>query len=337
MKRIWLFRSDITNLEYYHKYLTLEEFQNKCHDFYLMMLIWYLKNDYFDEAIVWRLTKNKKDDIIFDINGKKFIQRWVQNLSETFKYQSPDISFFRGGFKIYDDVTKKKPNHYGIKLYLGAGKRVYPQYGGIYDKILLEDKGDRNPKFSSNLFYKTASPAIFHPLKKKIKYDICWPCNFTQIRYKGQEFFISKIAQSNFLRSLKIVHAGNKPEAGKKLCKKYNVNNIDFRGWLERPALNNLLNKSKFGINLSNRVDGCPRISTEILMAGTPMLLRNKTRLLDYYKQKGVVLFDDTNLEGMIQHAMKHHLSYKEQTLEAINNELSFGAMCKLNIKEWKK
>jgi len=337
VRTIWLFRSDLRILEYYHQYLTLEEFEEKCHDFYLLMLIWYLRNNYFDEAIVWRLSKNKKNDIIFNIDGKKFIQRWVQDLSETFSYSSPEISFFRGGFQIYDQVTKKKPKHFNLKLYLGAGQRTFPRYGGRYDKIMLEDKSDFNPNFVCGSFYKTANPSIFHPVDKKLKYDICWPCNFSQIRYKGQEFFISSISKSKFLSSLRIVHVGNKPEVGQLLCKKYGVNNIEFKGWLERPEMNDLLNQSKLGINLSNRIDGCPRISTEILMSGTPMILRDQTRLLDYYKQKGVVIFDDNNLEEIVKHALIHHKYYKQEVLEAIKNELSFDTICELNIKEWKK
>jgi len=337
MKTIWLFRSDIKNLEYYHQYKTLVEFEKGCHDFYLLMLLWCLKNNHFDEVIIWRLTKDKKDDIVFDINGKKFIQRWVKNLSETFNYPSPEVSFFRGGFQVYDEVVKQKPKHYGFKLYLGAGQRVFPKYGGKYDKILLEDKSDINNNFKCGLFYKTASPAIFHPNDKKIKYDICWPCNFTQIRHKGQEFFISNISKSEFLKSLKIVHVGNKPEVGKQLCNKYGVTNIKFMGWLERPMLNDLLNQSKIGINLSNKVDGCPRISTEILMTGTPMVLRKQTRLLDYYKQHGVAIFNDDNLWTVVRHMLIHYNFYKQEILEAIKNELSFDTICELNIKEWKK
>ena len=44
------------------------------------------------------------------------------------------------------------------------------------------------------------------------------------------EFFVQEISKSKFLKSLRIVHLGNEPDAGKKLTKKYGVSNIEFVG-----------------------------------------------------------------------------------------------------------
>ena len=137
MKRFWLFRSNLTNLETYHQYNNLEDFENNLWDFYLVICLWLLRNTSCKESTVWRLTKNKSYAIKFQLPGnKKLIQRWVRSFDECYKYPVPDISFFRGGFKEYCDITKREPNKFGIKLYLGASKRKYPIYGGKYDKIL---------------------------------------------------------------------------------------------------------------------------------------------------------------------------------------------------------
>jgi hypothetical protein len=334
MRTIWLFRSNILELEYYHKYRDLETFENNCHDFYLLMVIWFLRNDYFDEAIIWRLSKKKLDDIIFDVNGKKFIQRWVTDFKEVYKYKQPIISFWRGGFREYAETIRTKPKFFGKRLYLGAGRRIYPQYGDRYDIILLED--ERDFRGSNQLpFYKTANPNIFKPLGETKKYDLCWPCNFSQIRHKGQEFFISCVSKSNFLRQLKIVHAGNKTNVGKELCKKYNVNNIIFVGWIERPELNKLLNQSKFGIVTSNLVDGCPRISTEILMSGTPLLVRDQTRILRYYKYTGVVEFTDGNIEKKIISAFSNSEKLSLEVIKVITTRLSIETICRKNLVMW--
>jgi len=334
MRTIWLFRSNILELEYYHKYKDLETFENNSHDFYLLMLIWFLRNDYFDEAIVWRLSKKKLSDIVFDVSGKKFIQRWVTNFKETYKYDRPVISFWRGGFQEYSEVVRTRPKFFGKKLYLGAGKRIYPQYGDKYDIVLLED--ERDFRDSTQLpFYKTANPNVFKPFSKIRKYDLCWPCNFFQIRHKGQEFFISSISKSNFLRKLKIVHAGNKSDVGRKLCRKYNVNNIEFVGWLERPKLNELFNESKFGIVTSNLVDGCPRISTEILMSGTPLLIRDQTRILYYYKQSGVVEFNDRNIEKKVKESISNYEGLSREVLSIIDSKLSVSTICRKNLDRW--
>ena len=323
-KDFWLFRTNLRPLEYYHQYKSLENFEKNCHDFYLLMGIWFLRNHIYDNFIVWRLNpkRQKLADITFNIDGKKFIQRWVDNFNEVFDYIPPKISFFRGGFPEYCKLTKINPDHFGKKLYLGAGKRVYPQHGGNYDLILLESEKDNQNEYKTAPFYKTANNEIFKPLGMPKKYNLCWICNFAQIRHKGQEFFISEISKSIHLKGLSIVHLGNKPEDGQRMCKKYGVNNIDFVGWVERPILNEYLNSSFFGVVTSNEQDGCPRVITEIMMSGVPLLLRKRTRLLDFYKRSGVIIFDDKSLEMKIQHAMHKYQDYNNQAKKNVEEKL---------------
>lgn len=308
MKVFWLFRTNLRQYEYYHSIDNLEQFKKQCHDFYLLMGIWMLENTELEEFVVWRLTPNgapilKFSDRVFDVRGKRFIQRFtpffdccfdVKQFHQRMYYASePDITLFRGGFPEYGKLTKSNPEFFGLKLYLGAGQRVYPKYGGIYNKILVEDERDMHPKFDCIPFYKTANPNIFYPMDLEKKWDICWPCNFAQLKYKGQEWFIKQIAKSDYLKSLKIVHLGNKPEEGVKLCRKYGVNNIDFKGWVTRPELNKYLNQSKIGLVTSNEKDGSPRVITEILCSGNVVAINTTTRLLPYfYTSYGMMALD---------------------------------------------
>jgi len=294
--------------------------------------------NYVDEVTIWRLTDRSIDPIVFDINGKQFIQKWVKHLSKTFKSPKPDISFFRGGFKEYDKITRENPDYFGYKIYLGAGQRINAQWGGKYDLFLMEDDKDLRANAGTQPFYKTASPFVFHSIKNVIinlDYDICWPCNFTQIKYKGQELFIKAISQSGDLQKLKIVHCGNKPEVGKRICKKYGVTNIQFKGPQDRDILNDILNHSRFGLNLSNRLDGCPRVSTEVLMSGTPLIIHENTRLLSDYKKRGVVEVNDINLAEKIIEAIANYTKHKDNMLCAIKEELSFDQTNQKNIDLW--
>ncbi|MFW9871664.1 MAG: glycosyltransferase [Candidatus Thorarchaeota archaeon] len=337
MRRFWLFRSDLTALEYYHKYKDLKTFKENCHDYYMLLPLWLLENNYVNEVIVWRLRDKIHDDIIFDVNGKKYIQKWVRNFTQTLKYPSPDISFWRGGFQKYDMITKMHPKHFGKKLYLGAGRRILPQWGGIYDAFLMEDERDFKKSNKFLPFYKTASPSIFHPINNsEIKWDVCWPCNFTQIRYKGQDFFMNLVSRSKYLKSLRIIHCGNKPEVGLKKAKKLGIKNVEFLGWKSRPELNEILNQSKVALNLSNMQDGCPRISTEILMSGTPLILRHSVRLLRYFRYfcRNV---SDENVEKKIRYMVENYQTEKDKLLKVINNELSFENINKKNINLWQK
>lgn len=337
MRRFWLFRSDLTALEYYHKFEDPETFEKNCHDYYMLFPIWLLQNDYFDEVIVWRLTNKVKDDIIFEINGKKYIQKWVKNFTETLKFPSPDISFWRGGFQKYDRVTSLHPDHFGLKLYLGAGRRILPQWSGVYDVFLMEDERDFVKNKKCLPFYKTASSSIFYPIESEIKWDICWPCNFTQIKFKGQREFIKMVSQRPKLREYSIIHCGNKPERGKALCKEYNVDNIEFMGHVTRPELNEVLNSSRFGLNLSNLLDGCPRISTEILMSGTPLLISEYVRLLKYFKQCGVIEVSSSSIYSRLVKGMRNYQEVKNKILKARETGFSFDTVCKKNIDLWQK
>lgn len=328
MKRFYLWRTNLKNLENYHSITNLKDFKKYCWDQYLLQSLWFLENNIFDEVIIWRLSDNNIPDIVFEVGNKKFIQRWVRDFNSVFSYPSPDISFFRGGFPEYDNITKQKPDFFGLKLYLGASKRTNPQYGGIYDKILVEYNNHITTPIHIP-YYKTAPSEIFHPLNSERQNDLCWICNFTQIKHKGQEFFISNISKSEYLKSLKIVHCGNKPEVGKEMCKKYGISNIEFLGHLQREKINEVLNRSKYGIVTSNEEDGNPRIITEILMSGTPLLIRDRTRVLYFYKEKDTIEFNDSNIENRIKLALS--MNFKVDT-----NRLSLDNVCKLNIEQWK-
>jgi hypothetical protein len=280
-----------------------------------------------------------QDDIVFDVNGKQYIQRWVNSFDETFKFEKPTVTFWRGGFPEYDAVVKQNPSFFGLKLYLGAGRRIIPLFGGTYDRILFEDDKDivENSKHNPLPFYKTANPNIFKPLNLEKEYDICWPANFAQLRYKGQDYFMSMVGACPFLMNFKIVHCGNRVEVAKEMSKKYCTSNISFVGEVSREDLNLYLNKSKIAINMSNGLDGCPRTSTEILMSGTPLVMKETVRLLDYYKQKGVVVSSDRMMIKKLKAAVADHEQLRSQVLDARNNELSFEKICEKNIELWLK
>jgi len=308
----------------------------------MLFPIWLLKNDHMDVVVIWRLSSIPVKDINFVVNGKLYAQRWVKNFSEVLNHPKPQMSFFRGGFPEYDRVTRLKPKHFGLKLYLATGRRIYPQWGGIYDVLLQEDRRDFRANRKCLPFFKMASPEIFFPYlnlepDQHEQYDICWPCNFEQIRYKGQEFFIRSISRNKELQKLKIVHCGNKPNVGKKLCKKYGVTNIEFVGSVNRERLNVYLNHSKFGLCLSNNQDGCPRVITEILGAATPLIIRTLTRVLPYYKNKGVVEVNDLNIGERIKDAIKNYSKYRIGAMWARENELSFDNIMEKNINSWVK
>lgn len=336
-RSFWIFRTNLKNLEYYHNYKDLSTFKDNTHDFYLLQGLWFLENNIFDDVIVWRLSpKQGYENIIFDINGKKFTQKFVNDFSDCFKEKNkPIITYFRGGFREYDQLIIKNKKFFGISLYLGAGKRIYPQYGGKYDKILIEDERDNHEKLNCIPFYKTTNYNIFKPLDLNPIYDMCIISNFSQIKYKGTKKLIQEIANNKFLKKLKICHIGNNKEIGIEICKKNNVTNIEFLGYLTRNEINDILNKSKISIINSNRDDGCPRVITEIITSGTVLLINEETRLLKYYRETpGVITFNNLNFLEKIKYSIENYKNLKDQLLQNIN-KFNIDIICEKNLNLW--
>lgn len=334
-RTFWLLRSNLKTLENYHSIKDLEIFEKECHDFYLLFPLQFLKDNYYDEVIIWRLSDNIIPDIIFDVNGKKFIQKWLSNFNQLFDYDPPHTTFFRGGFEEYCNITKKNPDFFGYKIYLGSSKRVTPIYGGIYDKILVESDEDLKRVRGSSIFLKTANSNIFKPTHRNKIYDLCWIANFTQIKHKGQEFFINEISKSLFLKSLKILHIGNNSCIGSELARKNNIFNIKFLGYHYRREINDFLNMCKFGIVTSNEKDGCPRVSTEILCSGTPLLIRSKSRLPNYnFENNPVVYFNDDNIENTIKNSFDNFEQLQKNSINSLI-ELDLDSVSRKNFNSW--
>ena len=335
-KTLWIFRSNIKELEYYHKFREINEFKTYCHDFYLLMGLWYLENGIFDHVVVWRLKPKDQEinDIIFNISEKTFTQRFTSSFYKALDVPAPKMSFFRGGFEEYCMVTKRQPGHFGTSLYLGAGRRVFPIYGGNYRKVLVESDEDLQHTMTGP-FFKTANSSIFYPFKiNNLKYDLCWICNFTQVNYKGQEYFIEQVSKSKYLKHLNIIHIGNEPEKGVEFCKRFGVSNINFLGYKTRPEINTFLNESRLAIVTSDENDGSPRVITEVLMSCTPLLIREKTRVLSFYKENGVVEFKDNELQDKVRDAFGSRDLLRQQLIENLNN-ISLPQICILNYKVW--
>lgn len=340
MKSFWLFRTNLRPLEYYHRINNLEQFKKECHDFYLLQGIWFLENDAFDEVVIWRLRpeKDSPGEIAFNVNGKKFIQRFVNDFNDCFYYPKPHTTFFRGGFPEYAQLTNTKPAFFGLKLYYGAGKRIYPQHGGRYDKILVEDK--RDYRADTAPFYKTANSNIFYPTNSPKTYDLSWIFLDTNDGRKGKEWFIKQIPKSEYLKSLKILQVGCDPSRLKRLCKKHGVDNIACTGLVEYDSINMYLNTSKASIVTSNMDDGSPRIITETLMSGIPLVIRDKTKRTDNLIAE---IFNDSNAEEIIEGIIKEKtewwnkicIEFRNGDIFCKNHGISMNFVCKKNLEAW--
>ena len=348
MKTLYLFRSNLKSLEYYHQYKTLEEFEKNCHDFYLLMPLEFLKMGVVDKVYIWRLSDKKRDDIVFKVKNEKgykgfFIQKFSTNnfLDSINSNEKPDVSIFRGGFREYDNLININKSYFGTSFYLGASRRFHPNFGGIYDYILYESESDlyenKNDKYQYKKFYKTASPKIFYPIEKnKIKYDIIWPWKYTSDFRKGEKFLLNVISKHDGLKQLRFYHCGNEPEKAKKLFRQYGINNIICDNNVPYLGMCDVLNSGFCGLITSDKEDGCPRLSTEILSCGTPLIIRDKTRILDYYKGDGFLqYYDMDSMYNKIIYAIKNYNIIRANIINRLKTDLSIRKICEMNLKEW--
>lgn len=346
MKTLYLFRSNLRHLEYYHKYDNLKEFEKNCHDFYLLFPLELLKMGKFDKAIIWRLINKPKDDIVFKFKndlGKKvlFVQKFCyKSFNEAFALPRPDVTIFRGGFKEYDDVVNHISGFFGKTFYLGASRRLLPSYGGMYDVILYESELDLpkkiNPMIKFKRFFKTANPKIFYPINKTPEFDMVWPWKYTSDQRKGEKFFLSAIRNHPGLQKLKVYHCGNEVKKVKKLFNSYGVNNIVCDDIKHYHDMNEVINNGICGLLTSGKEDGCPRLSTEILSCGVPLLIRNKTRILNYYDGHGNIKYVDANdLYAKFNFIKENRNVIVENMKKRLSNDLSIREICLMNIKEW--
>jgi len=63
------------------------------------------------------------------------------------------------------------------------------------------------------------------------------------------------------------------------------------------------------------------------------LLVRDKTKLLDFYKEKAVVGFNDNNVEQKINEALNK--DYSGEVLENVDR-ISIDKICKLNLNLWR-
>ena len=61
------------------------------------------------------------------------------------------------------------------------------------------------------------------------------------------------------------------------------------------------------------------------------------TRLLPYYKKKGVVEVNDLNLGGKIKDGIKNYSKYRLEAIQQRETNLSFDTIMEKNIKSWVK
>lgn len=334
-KIFWMIPTTLRQFEYYHKINNIDQFKNECHDFYLLMGIWMLENTGLHEFIVWRQSPNpeiKPKDIVFEVNGKVFAQRFVKGFYKLFNYEKPDITFFNGGFPEYDELVEHDPDHFGVKLYHGTGENTHPS-SKWFDKILQGAEKNFNGEpveLGETPFFRAANPSIWKPIDiTKDENTICWISDFGGGECKRQEEIIERISKTDSLKKFSFICVGGGADIGEALCKKYGVENIAFYGPVALSEINMILNSTMATMICSS---GSSCLIPGIITSGSQLLIDKRVKILSYYKDMDCVHeYKGSFLIRAINKAKKNINLVDNKSLKMI----SMDVICRKNQANW--
>lgn len=303
---------------------------NKCDDIYTLICYEISKRNNHVEVLYW----NGERKHFFSDN---LVEKRVPNLKKYEPSFKPDVIFARGGFSTYDPLVRKFP--YAIKLYYGAhAKRFNPLYGTSipdqYDGIIVDSEEQMKackkdfPNTPSFRFIKPAPENIMNAHRNVPKqYDICFPANGRQKKFKGHEFVFSTVP-----KDLSLLNLGNRSGLS------HPSNVTSYR--VLRKDIAKEYAKCKIGIICCNKgLDSCPRVLPEMLYCNLPIVVLDT---FYFWKHKYVnnmtgAIANKENFWDQVRAVLKHrdhfrpreyykdHLSIKDSanSLEAIATKLN--------------
>lgn len=241
-------------------------------DMWTQLFFTMLDNDDSGELWYWHGIREKRF-------ANNFIERWVPLFKTYSTGFRPDVIFCRGGFREYHPVLKRFPK--AIKIYYGAGARFLPQDGFFDYDIILQDSPEqvkickeKFPNALTTLFIKPAPDNIFYPIECEKEYDVCFPANAAQA-FKGHKFVYRTVP-----KNIKLLNLGNNPDRFKRPS-----NVTSYR--VLRTEMQKYISKCKVGmVVVSSKTDSCPRVISEMLACGIPIVVLDGVR---FWKEKYIV------------------------------------------------
>ena len=201
----------------------------------------------------------------------QLLERWTPRWETTECSFKPDVVFARGGFKIMRREALRHPGAY--KIHYGAGQRVVPDAGQVWDLVLVDTLKQLNTArqrgYNAQLFIKPAADNVFHPSPPvSKKYDVVYVANWNPNANKGHRFLLPA------LHAHRVAHVGYSRRGwGAKFPR------TDFLGWVPRHRLPEIYAQAKLAVIMTIGKDSCPRVIPEALACGCPILVFCNTRI----------------------------------------------------------
>lgn len=201
-----------------------------------------------------------------------FTERWVPSFATYRNDFVPDIIICRGGFQQFHPVLERFPSVF--KVYHGAGHRFLPQPGFYdYDLVIydfpegVEIGKEKFPNMAHSNFVKSAVDNLFYPIPDvEPEYDVCFPANGPQARWKGHEFVYGTVPSD-----IKVLNLG--------FPSRFKVpKNVTSYRVLRTDMAKNIA-KCKMGIITLHNIVGLPRTLPELLACGKPIVMLDEAKI----------------------------------------------------------
>lgn len=200
--------------------------------------------------------------------------RFVKNLKKYAPPFEPDVIWTRGGFPEHYKFIARFPKAFIV--YYGAGKRFCPEKGRV-DLVLSDSEAQvqriREKGYKAALWFKAAT-SQFRPMPEvEKKYDVGYVAAIPEDERKNCSFVYKHCP-----KDLRVLQLGFYPKK-LKVPKNFKVKRI------HRDKMPKALNKCKVVIAPYGKDDGNPRIISEALACGVPVIASSK---LNYWTEKYV-------------------------------------------------
>lgn len=215
-----------------------------------------------------------------------FAERWIPSFDlyrgrhpsptprDGFSDFIPDVIFARGGFNEYDMIIKQWPK--AITVYYGAGQRFCPK-DMKYDIVIVDTPYQRefvSEKYPDSIVREWIKPTIddiFCPDGSPKEYDVCYVANDTQ-QFKGQDFIYNTLPHNLSLLHLGIDNGSRKVPSN---IHRVRVKRDEMSGWYNRCSV---------GVVPYKNIDSSPRVISEMLACGLPVVALDRVNCpIEYF------------------------------------------------------
>ena len=237
-----------------------------------------------------------------------FSVHWIHDF-KNYKGKEPDVIIARGGFNEYIPILKQFPK--AFKVWYGANHGVVPRDNIKYDLVLCDSYAQKENAekhgYKAELFIKPA-PLQFCPQDVPKKYDCLLAAVWPKDERKNVRW-VYKTAPKN-IKILQVGHSANM-KIPKNVVIKY----------IEKDRMATAISKCKVVIAPYKSADSCPRIISEALACGVPVVALKGINI--WHEKYQIAIVSKSEFWGWVNTFVRNNGILKDDIREYYEKNLS--------------